>query len=378
MQALRSIYIWVGIAVLTSAMYVVGAPLFLATMWFDPTRRIGHWYAHDLGSHHHQAQQPLVVRGHRAGAHPAGSSAGGGVEPPGHGRHHDGVLHGPALQVDHARRPTSTCRAWAGSCITPGTFRCGAATSRRSCSAWRGRAGTSTTASAYSSSPRARAARTARSRTFKAGAFKLALEAGRRHAAARHRRARRTRCPSTPGSSRNEHTPMRMLVGDVISTKGMTTADQARLVEITAPGGHRAQGRARRARLRSAEAAARLGVAARPRRSGAPSAWRRALGMAARPRRLMIHHISIRALDRFLDRVASRARQNATLGPTPRTLPRWAQTVPATGPLCSILPLAGAAELAQRGSVPGASMLGQNRERPAAQLRPRFLDAVFP
>ena len=48
-QALRSIYIWVGIAVLTSAMYVVGAPLFLTTMWFDPQRKIGHWYAQRWG-----------------------------------------------------------------------------------------------------------------------------------------------------------------------------------------------------------------------------------------------------------------------------------------------------------------------------------------
>jgi 1-acyl-sn-glycerol-3-phosphate acyltransferase len=48
-QALRSIYIWVGIAVLTSFMYVVGAPLFLATMAFDPQRKIGHWYAQRWG-----------------------------------------------------------------------------------------------------------------------------------------------------------------------------------------------------------------------------------------------------------------------------------------------------------------------------------------
>jgi 1-acyl-sn-glycerol-3-phosphate acyltransferase len=44
-QALRSIYIWVGIAVLTALMYVVGLPLFLVTMPFDRQRRIGHWYA---------------------------------------------------------------------------------------------------------------------------------------------------------------------------------------------------------------------------------------------------------------------------------------------------------------------------------------------
>jgi 1-acyl-sn-glycerol-3-phosphate acyltransferase len=45
MQALRSLYIWLGMAVLTSAMYVVGLPMFILTMPFDPQRRIGHWYA---------------------------------------------------------------------------------------------------------------------------------------------------------------------------------------------------------------------------------------------------------------------------------------------------------------------------------------------
>jgi 1-acyl-sn-glycerol-3-phosphate acyltransferase len=48
-QALRSIYIWVGIAVLTSLMYVVGGPMFIITMPFDPQRKIGHWYAQRWG-----------------------------------------------------------------------------------------------------------------------------------------------------------------------------------------------------------------------------------------------------------------------------------------------------------------------------------------
>jgi 1-acyl-sn-glycerol-3-phosphate acyltransferase len=48
-QALRSIYIWTAIAVLTSAMYVVGFPMFVLTMWLDPLRKIGHWYAQRWG-----------------------------------------------------------------------------------------------------------------------------------------------------------------------------------------------------------------------------------------------------------------------------------------------------------------------------------------
>jgi 1-acyl-sn-glycerol-3-phosphate acyltransferase len=45
LQSLRSLYIWFGIAFITTVMYVVGAPIFIATMAFDPLRKIGHWYA---------------------------------------------------------------------------------------------------------------------------------------------------------------------------------------------------------------------------------------------------------------------------------------------------------------------------------------------
>jgi 1-acyl-sn-glycerol-3-phosphate acyltransferase len=48
-QALRSIYIWSAIALLTMVMYFVGLPLFIITMPFDRTRAIGHWYAQRWG-----------------------------------------------------------------------------------------------------------------------------------------------------------------------------------------------------------------------------------------------------------------------------------------------------------------------------------------
>jgi 1-acyl-sn-glycerol-3-phosphate acyltransferase len=48
-QALRSIYLWCAVAALTAAMYFVGLPLFLVTMPFDRTRAIGHWYAQRWG-----------------------------------------------------------------------------------------------------------------------------------------------------------------------------------------------------------------------------------------------------------------------------------------------------------------------------------------
>jgi 1-acyl-sn-glycerol-3-phosphate acyltransferase len=49
MQALRSIYLWSAIALLTTVMYIVGLPIFLLTMPFDPQRRVGHWYAQRWG-----------------------------------------------------------------------------------------------------------------------------------------------------------------------------------------------------------------------------------------------------------------------------------------------------------------------------------------
>jgi 1-acyl-sn-glycerol-3-phosphate acyltransferase len=47
--ALRSAFLWSAIAAGTTAMYVVGLPIFLVTMPFDPQRRVGHWYATHWG-----------------------------------------------------------------------------------------------------------------------------------------------------------------------------------------------------------------------------------------------------------------------------------------------------------------------------------------
>ena len=48
-KTLRSTYIWLGIASITTAMYVVGAPVFLVTAPFDKLRKLGHWYASQWG-----------------------------------------------------------------------------------------------------------------------------------------------------------------------------------------------------------------------------------------------------------------------------------------------------------------------------------------
>ena len=44
-NVVRSLSLWIGIAGTTTLMYFVGAPIFLLTAPFDPLRRIGHWYA---------------------------------------------------------------------------------------------------------------------------------------------------------------------------------------------------------------------------------------------------------------------------------------------------------------------------------------------
>ncbi len=48
-QVLRSIYLWIAIALLTTAMYVCGLPMFLLTWPFDRNRAVGHWYAQRWG-----------------------------------------------------------------------------------------------------------------------------------------------------------------------------------------------------------------------------------------------------------------------------------------------------------------------------------------
>jgi 1-acyl-sn-glycerol-3-phosphate acyltransferase len=68
--------------------------------------------------------------------------------------------------------------------------------------------------------------------SFKAGAFKLALEAGV-DVLPLAISGTANALPKHTWKFGNEQTPMRMLVGDVISTKGMTPADQDRLVEMT-------------------------------------------------------------------------------------------------------------------------------------------------
>lgn len=44
-KVIRSVYIWVAIASITAGMYIIGAPVFLLSAPFDPLRKIGHWYA---------------------------------------------------------------------------------------------------------------------------------------------------------------------------------------------------------------------------------------------------------------------------------------------------------------------------------------------
>jgi 1-acyl-sn-glycerol-3-phosphate acyltransferase len=48
-QVMRSAYIWTAIGVGTAIMYFAALPVFLVTAPFDPKRRFGHWYAQRWG-----------------------------------------------------------------------------------------------------------------------------------------------------------------------------------------------------------------------------------------------------------------------------------------------------------------------------------------
>jgi 1-acyl-sn-glycerol-3-phosphate acyltransferase len=48
-QALRSIYIWSAVALLTAGMYLLGSPVFILLGPFDRKRHFGHWWAQRWG-----------------------------------------------------------------------------------------------------------------------------------------------------------------------------------------------------------------------------------------------------------------------------------------------------------------------------------------
>lgn len=230
-QALRSIYIWVGIAVLTSAMYVVGAPLFLVTMWFDPTRRIGHWYAtvwgriitrlnnrwsfEVIGQERIPQDRPLVVVSNHQGM--------------------GDIMMAFCMDlhfkwISKAANFYVPCMGWFMYHAGYIPLRRGDKSSIVKCMArarWYLDHGVSVLFF-----PEGTRSKDGEVKDFKAGAFKLALEAGV-DILPLGISGTANALPKHTWRFSDDYTPMRMLVGDVISTKGMTPADQDRLIEMT-------------------------------------------------------------------------------------------------------------------------------------------------
>jgi 1-acyl-sn-glycerol-3-phosphate acyltransferase len=230
-QALRSIYIWVGIAVLTSVMYVVGAPLFIATMAFDKQRKIGHWYAQRWGRlitklnnrWSFEVLNPDKIPQKKAMVVVA---------------NHQGMgdimmafcmdLH--FKWISKASNFYVPCMGWFMYHAGYIPLRRGNKTSVLQCMA-RARKYLDEGVSVLFF-PEGTRSKDGEVKEFKAGAFKLALEAGV-DVLPLAITGTANALPKHTWKFSNEPTAMRLLVGDVISTKGMTEADQSRLMAET-------------------------------------------------------------------------------------------------------------------------------------------------
>jgi 1-acyl-sn-glycerol-3-phosphate acyltransferase len=230
-QALRSIYIWVGIAVLTSLMYVVGAPLFIATMAFDPQRKIGHWYAQRWGRlitklnnrwsfevvNPEQIPQnkPMVVVANHQGM--------------------GDIMMAFCMDlhfkwISKAANFYVPCMGWFMYHAGYIPLRRGSKTSVLQCMA-RARKYLDDGVSVLFF-PEGTRSKDGEVKDFKAGAFKLAIE-GKVDILPLAITGTANALPKHTWKFSNEPTAMRLIVGDVISTQGMTEADLPRLMAET-------------------------------------------------------------------------------------------------------------------------------------------------
>ena len=230
-QALRSLYIWVGIAVMTSAMYVVGLPMFLLTMPFDPQRRIGHWYATTwakwvtrlnnrwafevIGQERIPQDRPMVVVSNHQGMG-------------------DIMM---AFFMDLHFKWISKAANFYVPCMGWFMYHAGYIPLRRSnkssivrCMA-RSREYLDHGVSVLFF-PEGTRSKDGVVKDFKAGAFKLAIETGV-DVLPLGITGTANALPKHTWKFSNEPTAMRMLVGDVISTKGMTQHDLPKLMAMT-------------------------------------------------------------------------------------------------------------------------------------------------
>ena len=230
-QALRSIYIWVGIAVLTSLMYVVGAPLFIATMAFDPQRKIGHWYAQRWGRlitklnnrwsfevvnpEQIPKNKPMVVVANHQGM--------------------GDIMMAFCMDlhfkwISKAANFYVPCMGWFMYHAGYIPLRRGSKTSVLRCMA-RARKYLDDGVSVLFF-PEGTRSKDGEVKEFKAGAFKLAIE-GQVDILPLAITGTANALPKHTWKFSNEPTAMRLIVGDVISTQGMTDADLPRLMAET-------------------------------------------------------------------------------------------------------------------------------------------------
>jgi 1-acyl-sn-glycerol-3-phosphate acyltransferase len=230
-QALRSLYIWIGIAVLTTAMYVVGFPMFVLTMPFDKQRRIGHWYATNwariitklnsrwsfqvIGQDRIPQDRPMVVVSNHQGMgdimvafcmdlHFKWISKAANFYVPCMGWF---MYHAGYIPLHRGNKSSIVqCMARAKRYLDDGV--------------------------SVLFFPEGTRSKDGEVQSFKPGAFKLAIDAGvdiLPIAIAGTVNA----LPKHTWKFSNEETPMRMLVGETISTRGMTDADVQRLIDQT-------------------------------------------------------------------------------------------------------------------------------------------------
>ena len=230
-QVLRSLYIWFSIAFGTMLMYFTVLPIFIITMPFDRKRRFGHWYATIWGRGilklnnrwstevHHQERiprgKPLVIVSNHQGM--------------------GDIMMAFCMDlhfkwISKAANFYVPCMGWFMYHAGYIPLRRGDKSSILKCMArarWYLDRGVSVLFF-----PEGTRSKDGEVQAFKAGAFKLALEAGV-DILPLGIAGTANALPKHTWKFSDERTPMRMLVGDVISVEGMTLDDQDELVAKT-------------------------------------------------------------------------------------------------------------------------------------------------
>jgi 1-acyl-sn-glycerol-3-phosphate acyltransferase len=230
-QVLRSLYIWTSIGLGTALMYVAALPVFLVTAPIDRRRAFGHWYAQRWG-------RMILKLNNRWSTEVRGQDRIPKGKPLVVVANHQGMgdimmafcmdLH--FKWISKAANFYVPCMGWFMYHAGYIPLRRGDKSSILKCMArarWYLDHGVSVLFF-----PEGTRSKDGEVQSFKAGAFKLAIEAGV-DILPLGITGTANALPKHTWKFSDERTPMRMLVGDVISTKGMTSADQDRLIEMS-------------------------------------------------------------------------------------------------------------------------------------------------